>query len=101
MPIVDGMKSTWMIRDFERSLPPDNLSTIATMNGRVPIFAVSASLLEKDARRYIDAGFDGWIMKPINFHRLNELLDCLRNEGARKNETYVPGHWEKGGWFGR
>ncbi|PKX93449.1 putative sensor histidine kinase/response regulator [Aspergillus novofumigatus IBT 16806] len=100
MPIVDGIGSTRMIRQFEREfqLP---LTDRASKNGRVPVFAVSASLLEKDAQVYIEAGFDGWIMKPINFNRLAVLFDGLQNHDIRNAATYRPGHWELGGWFKR
>ncbi|GFF27453.1 cyanobacterial phytochrome B [Aspergillus udagawae] len=100
MPIVDGIESTRMIRQFERESEAP-LSDKANKNGRVPVFAVSASLLEKDAQLYIEAGFDGWIMKPINFNRLGVLFDGLQNHDIRKAATYQPGHWELGGWFKR
>lgn len=99
MPIVDGMKSTQMIREFETELGADTLSPISQRNGRIPIFAVSASLFEKDSQTYIDTGFDGWILKPINFTRLNFLLDGLQSDNARNTATYRPGYWENGGWF--
>ncbi|GES65035.1 sensor histidine kinase/response regulator [Aspergillus terreus] len=99
MPLVDGMSSTRMIREFERQSSSNVLSQVAQLNGRVPIFAVSASLLEKDASLYMDTGFDGWIMKPINFTRLNTVLDGLQNADARNGATYQPGQWENGGWF--
>jgi light-regulated signal transduction histidine kinase (bacteriophytochrome) len=100
MPIVDGIESTRMIRQFERESEAP-LSDKANKNGRVPVFAVSASLLEKDAQLYIEAGFDGWIMKPINFNRLGVLFDGLQNHDIRNAATYQPGHWELGGWFKR
>lgn len=93
MPIVDGIQSTRMIREFEKETPD------LPNNEQVPIFAVSASLLEKDAQSYIDTGFDGWIMKPIDFNRLNTLLDGTWDDDARDGATYQPGEWEKGGWF--
>ncbi|KAL4888392.1 GAF domain-like protein [Aspergillus ambiguus] len=99
MPLVDGMSSTRMIRQFETESSSKNLSHIAELNGRVPIFAVSASLLEKDAALYMDTGFDGWIMKPINFNRLNTVLDGLQNAETRNGCAYQPGQWENGGWF--
>ncbi|KAL5360580.1 GAF domain-like protein [Aspergillus floccosus] len=99
MPLVDGMSSTRMIREFESQSSSDTLSHVAQLNGRVPIFAVSASLLEKDAPLYMDTGFDGWIMKPINFTRLNTVLDGLQDADARNGATYQPGQWENGGWF--
>lgn len=49
---------------------------------------------------YIDAGFDGWILKPINFARLNELLRGIIDKKVRHAALYKPGNWEQGGWFG-
>lgn len=96
MPIIDGMKSTKMIREFESS---SILSENVKAYGRIPIFAVSASLVEKDMQKYIDSGFDGWIMKPIDFKRVNLILSGLQDETTRINTTYKPGMWEIGGWF--
>ncbi|KAL6237833.1 hypothetical protein BDW75DRAFT_202848 [Aspergillus navahoensis] len=91
MPILDGLESTKRIRQFE--------SQSNTPNLHIPIFAVSASLLEKDAQMYMDTGFDGWIMKPIIFTRLNTLLAGIHEERARNDAVYQPGQWERGGWF--
>lgn len=99
MPIVDGLTSAKMIRSFEKTHPGNGLSDRAAFNGRVPIFAVSASLIEKDRQLYIDAGFDGWILKPIDFKRLSTLLCGIVEEHTRKTCLYRPGEWERGGWF--
>lgn len=101
MPIVDGLESTKLIRKFEKSDESVALSPLATVNGRVPIFAVSASLVEKERPRYIEAGFDGWILKPIDFKRLNVLLEGISDDNIRSKCLYVPGEWERGGWFVR
>ena len=101
MPIVDGLTSTKMIRSFEKSCTNKSLSRRAALNGRVPIFAVSASLLEKERQKYIDAGFDGWILKPIDFKRLSVLLSGIVEQKTRESCLYKPGDWEKGGWFCR
>lgn len=98
MPIVDGLTSTKMIRSFEKA-HPDSLTSRASLNGRVPIFAVSASLIEKERQSYIDAGFDGWILKPIDFKRLGVLLEGIVDEDTRNGCLYEPGEWERGGWF--
>ncbi|MCJ1243572.1 Light-sensor Protein kinase [Trapelia coarctata] len=99
MPIVDGLTSTKMIRAYEKTHPNETLSNRAALNGRVPVFAVSASLIEKNLQLYIDAGFDGWILKPIDFKRLAVLLSGIVEEHTRKSCLYKPGEWEKGGWF--
>lgn len=99
MPIADGMTATKMIRAFEANASPELLSDKANRSARVPIFAVSASLLEAEKDKYIDTGFDGWVMKPINFARLNVLLSGIVDHDARNGTTYQPGQWENGGWF--
>lgn len=104
MPIVDGLTSTKMIRAFEKSTrhgTGQQLSAIASDHGRVPIFAVSASLVEHEKDTYVDAGFDGWILKPIDFKRLETLLQGITDDKVRNESLYVPGQWERGGWFGR
>ncbi len=99
MPIVDGLTSTKMIRSFEKSYPDEFLSKRAALNGRVPIFAVSASLVERECQKYVDAGFDGWILKPIDFKRLSVLLSGIVEEDTRETCLYESGKWERGGWF--
>ena len=99
MPIVDGLTSTKMIRSFEKSHASDILSARAAANGRVPVFAVSASLVENERQTYINAGFDGWILKPVDFKRMSDLLHGIVDETIREKCVYQPGKWEAGGWF--
>lgn len=90
MPIVDGLAATNMIREHESQ---------ESSPKRLPVFAVSASLLEKDRQKYIEGGFDGWIMKPIDFQRVHELLRGVGAADARGRCLYQAGRWEQGGWF--
>ncbi|KAM0265666.1 hypothetical protein ACHAQJ_000100 [Trichoderma viride] len=99
MPIIDGLTSTKLIREMEMSSEHKGHSTLASSCGRIPIFAVSASLVEESRHTYIEAGFDGWILKPIDFKRLSTLLRGIYDAETRKSCIYVPGEWEKGGWF--
>lgn len=99
MPIVDGLTSTRMIHSFEKTHPEHLLSSRAQLNGRVLIIAVSASLVERERQKYIDTGFDGWILKPISFPRLNELMAGIVEPKVREEALYKPGEWEKGGWI--
>lgn len=99
MPIVDGFSSTKMIRSFEKTKSASCLSDRAYMNGRIPIFAVSASLVEREKDKYIASGFDGWILKPVDFKRVNQLLKGIVDDEARNECLYSPGRWEQGGWF--
>ena len=99
MPIADGLTSTKMIRSFEKSAPHIKLSHRAKLHGRVPVLAVSASLEESKRRLYIDVGFDGWVLKPIDFPRLQKLLKGVVDRLTRESCLYVNGQWEQGGWF--
>ncbi|KAH7057000.1 hypothetical protein B0J12DRAFT_399909 [Macrophomina phaseolina] len=99
MPIVDGLTSTKMIRSFEKTHMGHCLSRRAALNGRIPIIAVSASLEESKRQTYVDAGFDAWILKPISFPRLQELMTGIVDPDVRGEALYKPGDWEKGGWF--
>jgi hypothetical protein len=99
MPIVNGFSSTKMIRSFEKTQFAICLSQRARLNSRIPIFAVSASLVENERQNYIETGFDGWILKPVDFERVGLLLKGLIDAEARKECLYQPGKWERGGWF--
>jgi hypothetical protein len=96
---MDGLTSTKMIRAWERNPSHAGDSRVAAPNAQIPIFAVSASLVEKDRDIYMDAGFDGWILKPVDFKRLNTLLQGITDDLVRNDCLYEEGEWEKGGWF--
>ena len=100
MPIVDGLTSTKMIRSFEKT-HANIYSPRAALCGRIPVIAVSASLVEQNRQQYIDAGFDAWILKPIAFDRLNKLMAAAVDASTRAECLYQQGEWEKGGWFHR
>lgn len=95
MPILDGMGSSRKIRLLEETC-------YAERKRRIPIIAVSASLVESQAREAIDAGIDGWILKPVDFNRLRTFFAGLENDELRKTDLYIPGQhkaWESGGWL--
>jgi CheY-like chemotaxis protein len=96
MPIVDGMTATKMIREVESS--KSSVSNGSSRSNRTPIFAVSASIVERDQQAYIDVGFDGWVMKPIDFARLNTILTGIHDPKTRESSAEAR-EWEKGGWF--
>lgn len=98
MPFVDGMTATKMIREAEFNNSKSPVTDRSDQSYRVPIFAVSASLVEKDEKAYIDAGFDGWVMKPIDFTSLTKILAGIHDPEARESLAEAR-DWEKGGWF--
>lgn len=47
----------------------------------IPVIAVTASVMQQDRNQITDAGFDGYVGKPIN---LKEFLDSVRATLERK-----------------
>ncbi|RKF61719.1 putative histidine kinase-group viii protein [Erysiphe neolycopersici] len=100
MPLVDGVLATRMIRIAEKEARHRNDSTtLQNPKQRVHIIAISDKLEEESRFEYIQCGFDGWIPKPIDFHRLDFMLQGSNNPKLRHEALFVPGQLEKGGWF--
>ena len=105
MPVMDGLTATRQIRENEQQRSPSACPPSSHLynNNRIPIFAVSASLPESRAKEISDAQFDGWILKPINFRRVREIIGGLWDSQKRRNDLYTPGtskiNWERGGWL--
>lgn len=66
MPVMDGYETATRIRELERA---------AGVSRRIPILALTASILEEDRKRCFEAGMDGFLGKPINRGELYETLD--------------------------
>jgi len=65
MPEMDGVKATRLIRSPESNV----------LNKNIPIIAVTAHAMKGDKERFIEAGMDDYISKPISLKELNGLLD--------------------------
>jgi len=48
---------------------------------------------------YIESGFDSWILKPIDFQRLQELIMGIQDEDIRRSLLYGRSPWNRGGYF--
>ncbi|MCO5590079.1 hypothetical protein L7F22_044048 [Adiantum nelumboides] len=103
MPICNGQDSCRRIRECEDKRKGSELANRPAphiLNGRIPIFAVSATLDYSMRQEMSDIGMDGWLLKPIDFNRLRNLLKGLTHLEIRDQDTWKPGHaWEKGGWL--
>ncbi|KAF9267585.1 hypothetical protein L218DRAFT_1074312 [Marasmius fiardii PR-910] len=108
MPILNGYEASERIRDIERLLDEpvksstdmENRRLSHRLNGRIPIFAVSASLFEQQRDKLSNSGMDGWILKPIDFKRLARILTGVTDLKQRERDRYHPGYnWESGGWL--
>ncbi len=73
MPVMDGLKATRLIQLTHGSAAP-------------PIIALTASVLEEDRQRCLDAGMQGFLAKPLRIDELNEALAqfAVRNPIAIK-----------------
>jgi len=63
MPVMGGDDATRMIRREE-----------AETGGHTSILAVTAFAMKEDCRRFMDAGFDSYLTKPISIDELQEEL---------------------------
>jgi len=52
--------------------------------GKIPVIAVTASVMQQDRKLIMDAGFDAYVGKPIN---LREFLDAVRHALERRNDV--------------
>ena len=62
LPDIDGVEALRMLRADERT-------------ASVPVLALTAQAMEGDRERFIAAGFDGYLSKPVN---IADLLDAVR-----------------------
>ena len=65
MPLMDGLEATRTIRDAEEK---SNMK-------RVPIIAVTADAMKGDRERFLAAGMDDYIAKPIKRKSLGEVIE--------------------------
>jgi signal transduction histidine kinase/DNA-binding LytR/AlgR family response regulator len=64
MPIMDGLTSLKLIRNYEQ-----------ISNNHTPIIALTANAIEGDREKYIKEGMDGYLSKPIDNQELVKILD--------------------------
>ena len=78
MPIMDGVEATQEIIEFEKEegLP------------HTPIVAVTANVLKGDREKFIGAGMDDYISKPIETNELERVLENVAKNKYRSYEEY-------------
>ena len=62
MPVLDGLKATAMIRAQESD------------GSRIPIVAVTAHAMKGDREKFLEAGLDAYLSKPIRREDLAAVL---------------------------
>lgn len=69
MPVMDGLEATKEIRKKRCGRP------------EVSIVALTAAVMEEDKQKCLDAGMNGFLVKPIELHALKEtVLHALKNQ---------------------
>jgi len=81
MPEMDGLEATAAIR-----------STQIDTDVHMPIIALTASVMRNEIKRFITAGMNSVVAKPIDFNNLNKVMDelVLENKGVKKLEEEKP-----------
>jgi CheY-like chemotaxis protein len=69
MPELDGLETTQAIR-----------TTALERNRRVPIIALTAHAMKGDRERFMAAGMDGYLVKPVDINRLLEVLERFQGD---------------------
>ena len=74
MPVMDGVEATRRIRS----------DVSFTEGGRIPIIAMTAYAMAGDREKFLAAGMDGYVPKPVNMDALRETLErVLENAEGR------------------
>ena len=77
MPVMDGLEATQEILEFEQEEEMDH----------TPIIAVTANVLKGDRERFLGAGMDEYISKPIEKDKLIQILERVAHGDFSK--TYA------------
>jgi CheY-like chemotaxis protein len=73
MPVMDGYEATKRIRDVERQKAKDRRQKEDTLRPS-PIIALTASAFEEDRERFLAAGCDDVVRKPLQEHEIFEII---------------------------
>ncbi|MCU0886632.1 MAG: ATP-binding protein [Rubritepida sp.] len=78
MPLLDGYAATRAIRDIRGA------------RGRVPIIAMTASVMPGDAERCMEAGMDGHLAKPLDRLALLRAVEKVLESRPRRPRAAAP-----------
>ena len=77
MPEMDGLEASAEIRRMEKDHP----ESLAVRRDRIPIIAVTANAMKGDRERFLAAGMDEYISKPIKKKDLEDMISRVLQEG--------------------
>jgi CheY-like chemotaxis protein len=79
MPQMDGIEATVIIRAIERERVNNNSDDdkidIDNSVSHIPVIALTASIMKDEIKRFLAAGMDSFVGKPIDFNELTRVLD--------------------------
>jgi len=79
MPDMDGLQATAAIREKERG------------SGRhIPIIALTAHTMSGDKERFLDAGMDSYITKPIRIVELISEVGRMHHDNTENSSVDLP-----------
>jgi len=86
MPEMDGLEATKKIRKMEDKQKGEGSNeTIAKYP--IPIIAVTANAMKGDRERFLAAGMNDYIAKPIKSADLSEVIArCMKNNGLKSED---------------
>jgi CheY-like chemotaxis protein len=77
MPEMDGLEATRIIRSaFRTGIDPG-----------VSIIALTAYAMKGDREKFLDAGMDGYVTKPVDFLELNRAIAQIRGKRSERTEA--------------
>ena len=75
MPVMDGLEATRIIRNSPELGPKSG----------VPIIALTAYAMAGDREKFLAAGIDDYLSKPVQLNTLRSVLQAAAKKGARKS----------------
>lgn len=77
MPVMDGLVATRMLRQNEKDDPS---------RGHTPVVAMTAHAMKGDKEKYLAAGMDSYISKPVIMNELIEIIEEISSRFSLEGE---------------
>jgi len=84
MPVMGGLEATERIRVME-----------AGTGNHVPIIAMTAAVMKEESEKYMEAGMDAVVGKPVDFKELYKMIETVVPENIGKSEPKTGIHQER------
>ena len=85
MPVMDGIEATRKIRSGKVSGPSPDVPV-----SKIPIVALTAHAMQGDRQRFLDAGMDDYITKPLNSDAIRTTLERWLAPKAKESAIAPP-----------